>query len=178
MLSTRFTSSFSLSPSDSWPRIQIHSYYTWFTLFYLPHTDMTFRSKHTTHTHTLTHNGRAKICRDEEQLELKHDSRCPFLSQMKLECLSSNFHSSVWAMIALFTSSQIFRLPLSTCTLFTLSEAAVLQMHSVVWTEMTLTMWMERPDWDASDVFETASTWAKHQPCFNLLPGGFERFWK
>lgn len=54
MLSTRFTSSFSLSPSDSWPRIQIHSYYTWFTLFYLPHTDMTFRSKHTTHTQTNT----------------------------------------------------------------------------------------------------------------------------
>lgn len=153
--------------------------YTDTLVLHMIHPTQIWRSgPNTPHTHTLTHNGRAKICRDEEQLELKHDSRSPFLSQMKLECLSSNFHSSVWAMIALFTSSQIFRLPLSTCTLFTLSEAAVLQMHSVVWTEMTLTMWMERPDWDASDVFETASTWAKHQPCFNLLPGGFERFWK
>lgn len=147
--------------------------YTDTLVLHMIHPTQIWRSgPNTPHTHTLTHNGEPKYA------EMRNSWSWNMTDEMKLECLSCNFHSSVWAMIALFTSSQIFRLPLSTCTLFTLSEAAVLQMHSVVWTEMTLTMWMERPDWDASDVFETASTWAKHQPCFNLLPGGFERFWK
>ena len=144
--------------------------------------DVQVQTHHThthTHTHTLTHNGRAKICRDEEQLELKHDSLSPFLSEMKLECLSILRISTLQSQLWLLCSHLLrFRLPLPACTRFTEWSCCSSDAFCGVNRNDAYNV-NGGPDWDASDVFQTASTWAKHQPFFNLLPGGFdERFWK
>lgn len=97
---------FSLSVCDSWPRI--HLYDKQFTLML----SASHRHRLPDHTQTQREN-KAKICRDEEQLELKHDSVCSLSLFIEQQCIwteqfSRNGHTAVKAVITLLTSALDF----------------------------------------------------------------------